>query len=70
MTIMPTSISYDAETVAQALLELEAFLGDHLQSGDKDADETLHKIINLLDRTDVVAAAERIVAGHRLHVVK
>ncbi len=67
---MPTPISRDTETVAKALLELEAFLGAHLQSGDKDAEETLHKIINLLDRMDVVAAAERIVAGYGLRVVK
>ncbi len=67
---MSTPISRDAETVAKALLELEGFVGAHLQSGYKDADETLHEIINLLDRTDVVAAAERIVADYGLRVVK
>ncbi len=62
--------SKDAQTVARALLDLEAFMGNYLQPDDRDPDETLNKVIKLLDRRDVVAAATRIVAGYGLHVVK
>jgi Metallo-beta-lactamase superfamily len=67
---MTIPVSRDAETVAKALLDLETFLGAYLQPGDRDADETLTKIIELLDRRDVVLAASRIVASYGLHVVK
>jgi hypothetical protein len=60
----------DAETVAKAVLDLELFLADYLQPGPRDANKTLEQIVELLDKRDVIAAAERIIAGQGLHLVK
>lgn len=67
---MTNLVSKDAETVAKALLDLEIFLSHYLEPGPRDANRTIEQIIELLDKRDVVAAAERIIAGYGLHVVK
>lgn len=67
---MTNLVSKDAESVAKAVLDLEIFLANYLQPGPRDANKTIEQIIEMLDRRDVISAAERIVAGYGLHVVK
>lgn len=67
---MTNLVSKDAETVAKAVLDLELFLSRYLQPGPRDANKTIEQIVELLDKREVIGAAERIIAGYGLHVVK
>jgi hypothetical protein len=53
----------DPETLASAVLDIEAILSAYLEPGPRDADETITAIIQRLDREDVAVAAERIRNG-------
>jgi hypothetical protein len=60
----------DEETVARAVLDIELILANYLHPGDRDANKTIEEIIEMLDRRDVIAAAERLESGHGLRVIK
>jgi hypothetical protein len=60
----------DEETVARAVLDIELILANYLHPGTHDPDKAIEEIIEMLDRRSVIAAAERLAAGHGLRVVK
>lgn len=61
----------DPETLASAVLDIEAILSAYLEPGPRNADGTIMAILERLDRDDVPTAAERVRAGFgRLYVVR
>jgi hypothetical protein len=61
----------DTDTLAAAVLDIEAILSAYLEPGPRDPDWMIMAIIERLDRDDVPTAAERIQAGFgQLRVVK
>ncbi|MGM4932873.1 hypothetical protein AB7714_29960 [Tardiphaga sp. 1201_B9_N1_1] len=53
----------DADKLAKAVLDIELLIADYLSAGGGDADRTITEIIELLDRDNVVVAAERVQQG-------
>jgi hypothetical protein len=46
------------------------FLAESVEPGQRNADETIARLIAVLDSQDVALAMERLEKGHRLRVVK
>jgi len=57
------------ETLASAVLDIEAILSAYLEPGSRDANGTIMAILERLDRDDVPTAAERIRNGFGRHRV-
>ena len=55
----------NAETLAKAILDIEAVIGAYLEPGrEQDPRRTLEAIMLVMDRDGAVAAAERVQAGY------
>ena len=55
----------NAETLAKAILDIEAVIGAYLEPGHvQDPKRTLETIMLVMDRADVVGTAERVLAGY------
>ena len=60
----------DQEIVLRALTELQMIAADYIEPNPRDAEITMQQMLSILDRRDVVAAAERLSKGYGLWVVK
>ena len=61
----------DQEIVLRALTELRKIAAEYIIEPDpRDAEITMQQMLSILDRRDVVAAAERLFKGYGLRVVK
>lgn len=61
----------DPETLAAAVLDIEAILSAYLEPGPRDADGTIVAVLERLDRDDVPTAAERVRDGFgRLRLIR
>lgn len=61
----------DPETLASAVLDIEAILSAYLEPGPRDANGTITAILERLDGDDLPTAAERVQAGFgRLQVIR
>jgi hypothetical protein len=58
----------DEELILYALREAQSILADFVEPGARDAVKTIQELLDVLDRTDVVEAADRLEAktGMRL----
>ena len=55
----------NAETLAKAILDIEAVIGAYLEPGhEQDPRRTIETIMLVMDRADVIAAAERVHLGY------
>jgi hypothetical protein len=55
----------NAETLAKAILDIEAVIGAYLEPGhEQDPKRTLETIMLVMDRADVVGTAERVLSGY------
>jgi len=59
----------DQERIIIALRDATEIIGDYLEPGPRDAEETIDRLIAVLDTQELAAALER-VEGHGLRVVK
>ncbi len=59
----------DQERIIIALRDATEIIGDYLEPGPRDAEETINRLIAVLDTQELAAALER-VEGHGLRVVK
>jgi hypothetical protein len=50
----------DQELALFALREAQLILADHVQPGLRDSDKTIQQLLEVLDRSDVVEAMERL----------
>jgi hypothetical protein len=53
----------DIDLVTQAMRDAHKVLCEHIEPGPRDADKTLQRMLEILDRDDVVAARERLSNG-------
>ena len=61
----------DQEIVVRACTELRKIAAEYIIEPDPlDAEITMQQMLSILDRRDVVAAAERLSKGYGLRVVK
>ena len=60
----------DQEIVLRACTELRKIAADYIEPNPRDAEITMQQMLSILDRRDVVAAAERLSKGYGLRVVK
>jgi hypothetical protein len=56
----------DQEIVLRALTELQMIAADYIEPNPRDAEITMQQMLSILDRRDVVAAAERLSKGYGL----
>jgi hypothetical protein len=56
----------DQEIVLKAIADMQKISDGYSQPGLRDAEFALQKIIEILNRRDVVAAAERLARGIRI----
>ena len=60
----------DQELLISTLRKAGQILGEYVEPGERDADETIGRLIALLDAKDLALAIERLEKGHGLRVVK
>jgi hypothetical protein len=60
----------DQELLISALREAGQILCEYLEPGPRDADETITRLIAVLDTQDLALAVERLEKGYGLRVVK
>ena len=61
----------DRELIITALRQSGVIIPEHLEQENQiDADETIARLIAILDRQDLVAAMDQLESGHGLRVVK
>jgi hypothetical protein len=61
----------DIDIINKAMEDAQAVLRDFLQPGPRDPQDTLARMLEILDHQDVVAAQERLRKGYgRLKVVQ
>jgi hypothetical protein len=60
----------DQELLISALREAGQILSKYLEPGRRDADETITRLIAVLDTQELALAVERLEKGYGLRVVK
>ena len=60
----------DQELLIATLRKASRIIGEYLEPGPRDADETIAQLIAVLDNQDLALAIERLEKGHGLQVVK
>jgi hypothetical protein len=60
----------DQELLISTLREAGQILGDYLAPGPHDADETITRLLAVLDTQELAGALDRLEKGHGLRVVK
>jgi hypothetical protein len=60
----------DQELLISTLRKAGQILGDYLAPGPHDADETITRLLAVLDTQEVAGALDRLEKGHGLRVVK
>ena len=59
------------DQIITALRQSGVIIAEHLERGNEiDADETIVRLIAVLDRQDIAKATDRMESGHGLRVVK
>jgi hypothetical protein len=60
----------DQETVSRALEDARRILGEYIWPGMQDANQTVHSLIAVLDRDEVVHALDRMKRRRTLRLVE
>ena len=60
----------DQQLVLAALREMGFIIAEHLEPEGRNADETISRLLGVLDNEDLAHAIERLEKGHGLKVVK
>jgi hypothetical protein len=60
----------DQQLLLAALHEAGRIVSEHLEANGRNADETISRLIAVLDGEDLARAVERLEKGHGLRVVK
>jgi hypothetical protein len=60
----------DQESPISTLRKVDQIIGEYLEPGPRNADETMTQLIAVLDTSDLALAIERLEKGHGLRVVK
>jgi hypothetical protein len=60
----------DQELLISTLRKAGQILGDYLAPGPHDADETITRLLAVLDTQELAGALDRLEKGHGLRVVK
>jgi hypothetical protein len=60
----------DQETVLRAMEDARRILGEHIALGPRDAAGTVHRLIAVLDRDEVVHALDRMKRRRTLRLVE
>ena len=60
----------DQNTLIRAVEDARRILGEYIEPGPRDAEQTLSRLIAVLETQDLASAIERIEKGHGLRVVK
>jgi hypothetical protein len=60
----------DQERVLSTLRLAGEIIGEYLEPGPRDAEQTLSRLIAVLDNQDLARALDRLEKGHGLRVVK
>jgi hypothetical protein len=60
----------DQDLIVEAIDEAQRILGEYIAPGPRDAAATIKALLGVFDRSDVVAALNRLKAGYGLYVVK
>ena len=60
----------DQQLLISTLRQAGRIIARYLEPGAPDAEETLAKLITVLDRHDLARAIERLEKGHGLRVIK
>jgi hypothetical protein len=59
----------DQETLLRAVEDARRILGEYIEPGQRDAAETVQRLLAVLDKNDVVHALDRIKQGRVLRLV-
>jgi hypothetical protein len=59
----------DQETLLRAVEDARRILGEYIELGQRDAAETVQRLLAVLDKDDVVHALDRIKRGRVLRLV-
>jgi hypothetical protein len=60
----------DQEIVLRTFAELQKIAAQYIEPTHRDAEITTQRMLSILDRRDVVAAAQRLAAGYHLREVQ
>jgi hypothetical protein len=60
----------DQELLISTIREAGQIIGEYIEPGPRDAEETLSRLIVVLDTQSVARAIERLESGHGLRLVK
>jgi len=60
----------DQELLISTLREADQIIGEYIEPGPRDAEQTLSRLIAVLETQDLARAVERLEKGHGLRVVK
>jgi hypothetical protein len=60
----------DQELLISTIHEAGRIIGEYIEPGPRDADETITQLIAVLDNQDLAGAIDRLEKGHGLRVVK
>ena len=60
----------DQEVLISTLREAGRIIGEYIEPGPRDAEQTLSRLIAVLETQDLARAIGRIEKGHRLRVVE
>jgi hypothetical protein len=60
----------DQQLIISGLHEVGWIIAEHLEPGSRNAEQTISKLIALLDRQELAAAIERLENAHGLRLVK
>ncbi|KAA0076109.1 hypothetical protein [Tardiphaga sp. P9-11] len=61
----------DIDIIMKAMHDAQALLGAYIEPGPRDPEAVLQRMLDILDREDVIAAQERLRRGYgRLRLVK
>jgi len=60
----------DHELLVSTLREVGPIIGEYIEPGPRDAEQTLSRLIAVLETQDLARAIERLEMGHGLRVVK
>jgi hypothetical protein len=60
----------DQEVLISTIRKAGEIIGEYIEPGPRDAEQTLSRLIAVLDTQDLALAVERLEKGHGLRVVK
>jgi hypothetical protein len=65
------TVKTDRDLIIEALEQAQRILAEHFESGGvRPAPSTIHRLVTVLDRPELIAALERMKASRGLRVVK